>query len=181
LSASPKTHTIPRIYKDKSLAAVRKQEFASENRYAILEGVCPNIKQAEKMATVKNGLWRWVPSILLMTVIFIASGTPGKDIPGFGVLDTILKKGAHMAGYALLAISYLHAIADSGKAKRLIIVMAIVLAGLYAVTDEFHQSFTPGRNPSVADVGIDAVGAIIGTLIWSRIKTPSKKKDTNLR
>jgi len=164
----------------KAFVAVRKQEFVSENGYAILVGVCPSIKQAEKMAAIKNGLRRWAPSIVLMTVIFIASGTPGKEIPGFGVLDTILKKGAHMAGYALLAISYLYAIADSGMAKRRIIVMAIVLAGLYAVTDEFHQSFTPGRNPSVADVGIDAVGAIIGTLIWSRIKVPLKKHGLNI-
>jgi len=115
-----------------------------------------------------------------MIVIFIASGTPGKDVPGFGVLDAILKKGAHMAGYALLAISYLHAIADSGKAKRPIIVMAILLAALYAVTDEFHQSFTPGRNPSVADVGIDVVGAMIGALIWSKIKVPSKKRGISI-
>jgi VanZ family protein len=112
-----------------------------------------------------------MPAIILMAVIFVASSTPGNDIPGFGSWDTIVKKGAHMLGYALLAISYLYALAESRKANWFIFLLAILLAGLYAATDEFHQSFTPGRSPSAADVCIDAAGAIIGALIWPRIKS----------
>jgi VanZ family protein len=126
------------------------------------------------MKVIKIGLRRWAPAIILMAVIFVASSTPGNDIPGFGIWDTIVKKGAHMTGYALLAVSYLYALANSRKTNRLILLLAILLAGLFAATDEFHQSFTPGRNPSVADVGIDAVGAVIGALIWARIKVSSR-------
>jgi len=126
------------------------------------------------MKTVKIELRRWTPAILIMTVIFIASSTPGNDIPGFGGWDTIVKKGAHMAGYALLAMTYLHALSISAKTNRLVFIIAILLAALYAATDEFHQSFTPGRHPSIGDVGIDALGALIGTAIWARIKAPAR-------
>jgi hypothetical protein len=132
-------------------------------------------KQVEKMKTAKTGIRRWGPAILLMIVIFIASSTPGNDIPGFGGWDTILKKGAHMTGYALLAMGYMRALTNTRNASRLIFLLAILLAGLYAATDEFHQSFTPGRNPSVTDVCIDAVGAVIGTLIWARIQAPKTR------
>jgi VanZ family protein len=35
---------------------------------------------------------------------------------------------------------------------------------LYAITDEYHQSFVPGRSPRGMDVGIDALGAVLGLL-----------------
>jgi hypothetical protein len=129
-------------------------------------------KRAEKMKFAKTWWRRWAPAIFVMMVIFVASSTPGNDVLSFGVWDTILKKGAHIAGYALLAICYLHALNNTGKINRFVSLIAILLAGLYAATDEFHQSFTPGRNPSAGDVGIDALGAVIGALIWARIKAP---------
>ena len=35
----------------------------------------------------------------------------------------------------------------------------------YAASDEFHQSFVPGRGPSIIDVGIDSLGVLTGILI----------------
>ena len=40
--------------------------------------------------------------------------------------------------------------------------LAILLAAIYAATDEFHQSFVPSRTASVHDVVIDTVGAVLG-------------------
>jgi hypothetical protein len=127
-------------------------------------------QKAERMKDPKAWLRRWGPAILVMAVIFIASSTPGNDIPGFGAWDLIVKKGGHMTGYALLAICYMHALAYSKSINRLVLIMAILLAGLYAATDEFHQALTPGRTPSMRDVGIDALGAVIGALTWAWIK-----------
>jgi len=49
---------------------------------------------------------------------------------------------------------------------------ALVLAVLYASTDEFHQGFVAGRHESALDVGIDAAGALIAVvavgIIWAR-------------
>ncbi len=103
----------------------------------------------------------------MMILIFIASGTPGSDLPKFGWWDVIVKKGAHMTGYALLAAAMLYGLTGGEAASGRQALRAVFLAALYAVTDEFHQRFTPGRGPSIADVGIDTLGATIGLLIWT--------------
>lgn len=36
---------------------------------------------------------------------------------------------------------------------------------IYAISDELHQSFIPGRSPSAIDVGIDTAGVILGILV----------------
>jgi hypothetical protein len=116
---------------------------------------------------MKAWLLRWGPSLLMMSLIFIASNTPGPDLPTFGKFDFDVKKGGHMLGYALLAIFYVRALANSKRITRGMVVAAVILSGLYAITDEFHQSFTPGRSPSPIDVMIDTIGASIGALLWT--------------
>ena len=44
--------------------------------------------------------------------------------------------------------------------------LAIIFCFLYALSDEFHQSFIGGRSPEVTDVLIDFAGSIIGSLIY---------------
>jgi VanZ family protein len=111
-------------------------------------------------------VWRWGPAVLMMAVIFMASGTPGRDLPSFGSCDFLAKKGGHMIGYALLAASYLRGLVRTRSTPWRLVILALVLTGCYAVTDEFHQGFTPGRTPSATDVGIDIGGGAIGTAIW---------------
>ena len=105
---------------------------------------------------------RWFPAVTMMVLIFIASATPGSDLPEFGTMDLIVKKGGHMTGYALLAMAcFLAAYGDTKSIARSAAI-SLCLAIAYAASDEYHQSFTPGRSPSVIDIGIDAAGAIIG-------------------
>jgi VanZ family protein len=114
---------------------------------------------------MKKWLWRWGPALLMMALIFAASGTPGNDLPDFGAWNFDFYKGGHMAGYALLAIAWLRALRNSGPVTRRLQLMSILLAGLYAITDEAHQLFTPGRTSSAIDVGIDVAGAIAGVVV----------------
>ena len=72
------------------------------------------------------------------------------------------------SGPLSLALSYLRAVDGDIRKWRLIWLLAI----LYAASDEFHQSFVPGRGPSVIDVGIDAIGAGLG-LMWANSKSNS--------
>jgi len=123
----------------------------------------------------RSWLKRWLPSVLIMALIFAASSTPGNDLPKFGVWDFLVKKGSHMLGYALLAISYLRGLSGSRGINRRTAFLAVVMAGLYALTDEYHQSFTPGRTPSIGDVGIDTLGASIGAGVWDLIKTARQR------
>lgn len=120
------------------------------------------------MTRYRSTLWRWLPAILWMAVLFAASATPSRDIPAFGVVDYLVKKGGHMLGYAVLALLLRRALSWDPKRAWL----AWVLAVLYALTDEFHQSFVPGRHPALFDALVfDGGGAALAVLIsvlWQR-------------
>ncbi len=109
---------------------------------------------------------RYAPAIILMLVIFAFSATPADSLPNFNWADLFFKKSAHMLGYALLALSYLHAFNGDIRKWKLIWLLAI----LYAASDEFHQSFVSGRGATVIDVGIDAIGAGLGLLYATKRK-----------
>ena len=117
--------------------------------------------QYNLLKTMRNQISKWFPALLVMLVIFYFSAQPSSDLPIFGWADAIFKKGGHMIGYALLALSYWRAL-DYKPEKRWTVWF---LAMLYAVTYEFHQSFVPGRHPSLWDVVIfDNFGALIS--LW---------------
>ena len=96
-----------------------------------------------------------------MMIIFILSSQPSNELPNFDWADTIIKKGGHVIGYAILTLSYWYAFRLQENKRWL----AWLLAVLYALTDEFHQSFVPGRHSSIWDVLIfDNLGAM--TSLW---------------
>jgi VanZ family protein len=110
---------------------------------------------------------RWVPALVGMAIIFGFSSVPSKEMPSFGLLDYIVKKGAHMLGYGLLALAYWYGLRLDKRRWWL----ALLLAVLYAITDEFHQSFVLGRHPSWVDVLIfDGGGAALTLLAASWIR-----------
>jgi VanZ family protein len=127
---------------------------------------------------MKNWIWRWGPAIFVMALIFIASAIPGSDIPKFGIWDLVAKKGGHMFGYALLAIAYFHGLNGGRAITRTHLVASFVLAMLYAMSDEWHQKFTPRRTPAIGDVVIDTIGAMIGLAVryWARTRIPKQQK-----
>jgi VanZ family protein len=112
---------------------------------------------------------RWGPAMLLMAVIFIFSSLPSAELPNFNWADRIVKKGGHALGYGLLAFAYLRGLkGESGHVSSRQLLGAWLMAVLYSATDEFHQSFTPGRHPAVTDVMIDAVGAAVALILANR-------------
>jgi VanZ family protein len=130
-------------------------------------------------------LW-WIPVIIWAGVIFyMSTGTFGssftnnllKDILAilhvevsrhtFFLLAHGFRKLGHLTEYSIFAIFLYHALGDDHRAswnprKAL---ACILLAGLYSLTDEFHQRFVPGRGPSIVDCGIDTIGATLGMVI----------------
>ncbi len=94
-------------------------------------------------------------------IIFYFSAQTSLLLPDFGWADYLVKKGGHMIGYGLLALAFWYAFEWEGDRRWL----AWLLAVLYAVTDEIHQAYVPGRNPSVWDIVIfDNLGALIS--LW---------------
>lgn len=81
-------------------------------------------------------------------------------------IDFPIRKGAHMAEYAVCAVfSACFAIGYLTWSKKTA-VLAFVITACYAMTDEIHQLFVPGRAGRVSDVCIDSLGAAIGLLLF---------------
>ncbi len=107
---------------------------------------------------VMNIVEQWAPSILLMALIYCASDLPASRIPELPKGDDVLKKGGHALGYGLLALAYLRGL---GPHQKKVLIKSALLTVLFAVSDEWHQTSTPGRTPSWRDVGFDMIGAAI--------------------
>ncbi len=108
---------------------------------------------------------RWGAAALWMGVIFYFS-----DQSSFALLDrvwqpSLLSISAHFLEYAVLAALLWHALRCVPALRRRAALLAFVLAVLYALSDEFHQSFVPGRYPDVRDVLVDAAGALTAVLL----------------
>lgn len=124
-----------------------------------------------------RSLFRWVPAVAMMGIIFLASSTPASHLPYFGAIDLLVKKGGHAIGYALLGLSYFYAL-PSRLSIPYRAVMALLMALLFSLSDEFHQSFVEGRTSSLRDVLIDAGGASLA-LFTAAIYSSSSKSSSN--
>lgn len=98
----------------------------------------------------------WLPVVLWAGLIFGLSSIPSLGT-GLDVWDHVLRKLGHFAEFAVLgALLY--------RATRSPL-LAAALASVYAVTDEIHQVFVPGRQGSPLDWLIDTGGAVTGVLL----------------
>jgi len=105
----------------------------------------------------------WLPVVAWASLIFALSSVPDLGT-GLGGWDLALRKLAHAAEFAVLGALLLRATDRAG--------LAFGLGALYAVSDEAHQAFVPGRMGSPLDVAIDIVGVAAGVLLWLRVARP---------
>jgi hypothetical protein len=122
-------------------------------------------------ARLKGWVWRWLPALVTMALIFSASSLTKKELPNFGAWDLLTKKGGHALGYALLGAAYFRGLTTGRRPSWRLAALALAAVALYAVTDEFHQRFVSGRTSSPVDVVIDACGAAAGAAAWAFIQT----------
>ena len=119
---------------------------------------------------------RWLAVLLWIVVIFLLSTEhfSARHTPvASDMLRFLIRKAAHWSEYFILAFLLMRALSansDETEAKRQV-VLSVLVAVVYAVTDEWHQSFVPSREAKLTDVGIDALGACCGTWSWSRVRT----------
>jgi len=117
--------------------------------------------------TTKHLIKYWLPAILWGIVIFSFSSHPTGTVSPTYWQDVVIKKSAHMVEYAIFVTLFYRAFLNSGNSKVKSIRMALAIAVAYAFTDEFHQSFTPTREPHIRDVIFDTIGGSIASLfIW---------------
>ena len=139
----------------------------SKNRY-------PKILQACVFALLSIG---W------MTFIFLSSSADGdtssmsSDAVYYHFLNwmpysleviRLIRKSAHFIAYAVLGFLYAGFFDALLRSYNKVFFVSLVLGVFYAVTDEHHQFFVPGRSPMVTDIAIDACGIAVGiALAWA--------------
>lgn len=103
-----------------------------------------------------------------MGLIYFLSAQPDLST-GLGFWDLVLRKLAHMSAYALLTLLWWRALAPFTRKS---LAAAALIAFLFAISDEYHQSFVDGRHGSPVDVGIDTIGIGLAILVartqWAR-------------
>ena len=81
-------------------------------------------------------------------------------------LNRIIRKNAHFFAYLILGILTLNGLKNSGIIGGRGFILALMICILYAVSDEIHQLYIPGRSGQVKDVVIDSAGAVVGILVY---------------
>ena len=84
-------------------------------------------------------------------------------------IQSAIRKLGHLIEYAILAALFWRALRDGtnlGAKVSLLFIAVWFVCGIFAVTDEFHQSFVASRTASPHDVLIDVCGALIGILLY---------------
>jgi VanZ family protein len=104
----------------------------------------------------------WLPVLIWASFIFYLSAVPYLSSGLEKFWDVILRKIGHIFVFAVLFLLLARPLKKSLK-------WALILSLLYAVSDEWHQSFTPGRSPGLADLCFDFAGVFLGYLFWPLI------------
>ena len=123
-------------------------------------------------------IYFWLPVVVWALVIFLFSSMPTNPVSQVYWKEFAVKKSAHMVEYAIFTILLYRALRVSGVEKTEAGIYAIILAVLSGISDEFHQSFTPGREPKVRDVFFDTLGSTGSIyLLWKFLpRAPEKLK-----
>lgn len=132
----------------------------------------------------------WMPVILWMLVIFYLSSQSADQsnqlsmgvtvriyeavnilLPELevDVFNHMVRKYAHFFAYMILGILSVNALYLNGIKDRKAILYSFIISFLYAISDEIHQIFVPGRAGQVMDVLIDSLGGIIGIAIYASV------------
>ena len=98
--------------------------------------------------------------------------------------NPIIRKLAHFSIYALVGVWIMSFMSTFNIRLYKKWIISMLVGALYAASDEFHQSFVPGRGPSIIDVGIDSLGVFTGILgvliiisIYIALKSDQKVKE----
>jgi VanZ family protein len=110
---------------------------------------------SSQVATTSSGLSR----------IFVEPIQPYAPSFAEDMLTTLVRKSAHIFLYFVLGILLFNVLRSYKLKAKKLIGYSILFAGLYAVTDEIHQSFVPGRSAELRDVVIDTIGAALGVFV----------------
>jgi VanZ family protein len=126
---------------------------------------------------IKGFILYWMPAIVWIGLIFLLSNTPSSGIDEvkkgpLALLPPTVASVAtssllvHPLEFGVLAVLIYRLLASyKSLALRYVIIFTLLVTIGYGALDEFHQSFVQGRSSTLADVGLDTIGAIIGVTV----------------
>ncbi|MBP9854883.1 MAG: VanZ family protein [Candidatus Omnitrophica bacterium] len=117
----------------------------------------------------------WFPVILYSGIIFYVSSINDLAAPPTIAFSDKL---CHLIEYGLFGLLLARAVNNTkpGMDQWTLIVISLVGALLYGLSDEFHQSFVPGRSVELFDLLADALGGFLGGLTYTCIDNFKKKR-----
>ena len=101
--------------------------------------------------------------LAMMGLIFFLSAQPDLD-SGLGLIDLIGRKIVHLATYLALTLAWFWALRPVTRPGTSLAIAAAI-SFLYAISDEYHQSFVEGRAGSPVDVAIDSIGIVLAAAL----------------
>ena len=114
-----------------------------------------------KKRQVRKKIELWMPVLIWAGVIFGFSSMSINKEADFSWLDFEVKKSAHVVEYADLYFLLFRAWSSKWeKTDKKILIWSMVVAVLYALSDEWHQTFVPGREGTFRDGGFDSFGVL---------------------
>ncbi len=115
--------------------------------------------------TIITAIIYWFFTFIYMGIIFYLSSLSNIDLNNF---PENFDRVVHACVYFLLALLIYLSLNKSGT-KRYVFILAFLISVLYGISDEFHQSFVPGRDASVYDLLADALGALLGSFFAHKV------------
>lgn len=105
-------------------------------------------------------LTSWLPP-----VSFTYDGHPVTWQKPYDMLEFFIRKAGHVAEFALLMLFVTLALLSWRKAFYPMLGLGALISVGYAASDEWHQTFVPGRSGHVVDVLVDSIGIVLVVLI----------------
>jgi VanZ family protein len=110
-------------------------------------------------------LYRWLPLVVYCLAIYIQSDFPASEhLPSFEFSDKIL----HFFAYAVMGVLFYRAY-QTLRIKgdpRMLILLSVVSATLYGISDEIHQYYVPFRDAEILDALANFLGALCGVCLY---------------
>jgi VanZ family protein len=122
----------------------------------------------------------WLPPAAYCLLIFSASARPA--LPGMDAFAH-QDKLVHGLAYAVMGALFHRALKRTlpPRFSGLTVAFAIGLATLYGLSDEFHQSFVPGRTAAAGDLAADFLGSLVGALLHRRLTLTRRPRPGAIR
>lgn len=114
---------------------------------------------------IRTKIKLWAPPLIWAAIIYKLSDGRVPAASSVYWQDFAFKKSAHIFFYGVLAVLTYRGLIGEGMNKKKAAILAFAIALFYGLSDEYHQSFTQGRESRLRDVGFDGVGSAFGSIL----------------